>query len=139
MTSNRPYLIRAIYQWLLDNDTTPQLLVATDRRGVVVPPQHVKDGQILFNISPSAVRGLELGNDWITFSARFGGAAMNVRVPVDAVLALYSRENGQGMLFPQEEPEETAVGAGQGEDGDTPQESDPPRPPRGRPNLKVVK
>jgi len=139
MTSNRPYLIRAIYQWLLDNDTTPQLLVATDRRGVAVPPQYIKDGQILLNLGPSAIRGLDLGNDFITFSARFGGRAMNVRVPVEAVLALYARENGQGMLFPQDEP-------GYGTETEAPQtdaaeaDTEPPRPPRGgRPHLKVVK
>jgi stringent starvation protein B len=135
MTSNRPYLIRAIYQWLLDNDTTPQMLVAADRRGVVVPKQHVRDGQILFNISPSAVRGIDLGNDWITFSARFGGVAMNVRVPVDAVLAVYSRENGQGMLFPQDEEAPAETDAVE----DASQDGEPPRPPRGRPNLRLVK
>jgi len=142
MTPNRPYLIRAIYQWLLDNDTTPQLLVATDRKGVVAPPQYIKDGQILFNVSPSAVRGLELGNDLVTFNARFGGVAMNVRVPVEAVLAIYARENGQGMLFPQDE-EPALEEAGELQEGvgesEQPSDDEPPKPPRGRPNLRVVK
>lgn len=126
MTSNRPYLIRALYDWLVDNNLTPHLLVDAARDEVVVPKQFVEEGRIVLNVTPTAVRGLELGNDYITFNARFGGAPMDVVVPPDAVLGIYARENGRGMLFPEETPD------------DTPPEDDP-KPSRDRPTLKVVK
>lgn len=98
--SRRPYLIRALYEWVLDNDCTPHLLVAADAPGVDVPRQFVTDeGRITLNVSPSAVRGLKLGNDWIMFSARFSGRNCEISIPPGAVLALYARENGEGMLF----------------------------------------
>lgn len=128
MTSNRPYLIRALYEWILDNAMTPHILVNATVEGVDVPPQHVHEGRIVLNVSPSAVHGLAMGNDWIEFSARFGGLARTVRVPVVAVMAIYARENGQGTAFP-EEP------------GSEPPPS-PPHPERGsgkRPALKLVK
>jgi stringent starvation protein B len=133
MTSNRPYLIRALFDWLLDNALTPHLLVEVDNDStVVVPHQFVEDGRIVLNISPTAVRGLELGNELITFNARFGGAPMDVMVPVSAVLGIYARENGQGMLFPQEEMPDSS--------GTPPDdEPEPPTPPSDRPTLKVVK
>lgn len=108
LTSRRPYLIRALYDWVLDNDLTPHLLVAADAAGVDVPREFVTDdGKITVNVSPGAVRALSLGNDLITFSARFSGANYNVAVPPGAVLALYARENGEGMLFGEvEEPSE---------------------------------
>jgi len=127
MTSNRPHLIRALYEWILDNGLTPHLLVDTALEGVVVPPQFVEDGKIVLNVSPSAVKSLELGNDQIRFGARFGGVAMEVRVPPRAVLGIYARENGRGMLFPDEleaEPD---------------QEPEPPQAPKDRPSLKLVK
>ena len=129
MTSNRPYLIRAIWEWISDNGMTPHLLVDADRDGVQVPRQFVEDGRIVLNISGNAVIGLELGNDYITFGARFSGTPMDVVIPVSAVLGIYSRENGQGMLFPEEEeggpePEDPQPGGGPG---------------RERPTLKVVK
>lgn len=107
MLSRRPYLIRAIYDWVLDNQLTPHILVAADAPGVHVPEQFVtEDGKITINISPSAVRDLSLDNDLIRFSARFSGRPFEVEVPPGAVLALYARENGQGMLFGEvEEPE----------------------------------
>ncbi|PWV61817.1 ClpXP protease specificity-enhancing factor [Plasticicumulans acidivorans] len=127
MTSNRPYLIRALYEWILDNGMTPHILVNAGMRGVDVPSQHVHEGRIVLNISPSAVQGLVLGNDAIDFSARFSGVAQQVHVPISAVLAIYSRENGQGTAFPDEEDQ----------DEPPPQ---PPRPDAGkRPTLKVVK
>lgn len=109
LTSRRPYLIRALYDWVLDNDLTPHLLVAADAPGVDVPRQFVTDdGKITVNVSPSAVRALALDNDIIRFSARFSGSNYNVVVPPGAVLALYARENGEGMLFGEvEETEET--------------------------------
>lgn len=104
MTSSRPYLIRAIYEWLLDNNLTPYLLVDATVEGVVVPRQFVENGKIVLNITPHAVQGLELGDSEVCFSARFSGQAMLVSVPVAAALALYARENGRGMVF-AEEPE----------------------------------
>jgi stringent starvation protein B len=129
ITSNRPYLIRALHEWLLDNDLTPHLMVDASREGVVVPRQFVDDGRIVLNISPTAVRDLHLSNELISFSARFGGSPMNVRIPPSAVLGIYSRENSQGMLFM--EPEE---GEPTGDSNDT-----DPQPPRDRPTLKVIK
>lgn len=131
LSSNRPYLIRALYEWLLDNDLTPHLLVEADRDGVTVPRQYVEDGRIVLNISPSAVRGLELGNTLISFNARFSGSPMDVLVPPEAVLGIYARENGRGMLFPEEEALEGADG--------TPDDDPEPTPPRERPSLKLVK
>jgi len=132
MTSNRPYLIRALYDWILDNQMTPHLLVAATHPRAVVPEQFVQDGKIVLNISPSAVRTLVLGNDLIELDARFGGVAMCVEVPVDAVLGIYARENGHGMLFPDEMPEAGSVeGSGEG--------LVKPEPQRERPTLKVIK
>ena len=126
MTSNRPYLIRAIWQWISDNDMTPHLMVNADTEGVEVPRQVVEDGRIVLNVSANAVRDLELGNDYISFGARFSGTPMNVLVPMPAVLGIYSRENGQGMLFPEE-------------DDEPPRDPADKTPPSGRPSLKVVK
>ncbi|NOY17170.1 MAG: ClpXP protease specificity-enhancing factor [Gammaproteobacteria bacterium] len=103
MTTTRPYLIRAINEWACENDLTPHLLVNALEKGVVVPTQFINDGQIVLNISPSAVQGIELGNEWILFSARFFGQSMNIEVPVSAVLAIYARENGQGIYFHEED------------------------------------
>lgn len=134
MTSTRPYLIRAFYDWILDNGLTPHLLVDAEAKGVRVPIQFVKDGKIVLNLSPTAVHHLELGNELLRFGARFGGVAMDVQVPPDAVLGIYARENGQGMLFPlgaeQESPDESAEPEG---------EPEPPKPTKDRPTLKVVK
>ena len=99
ISSNRPYLIRALYEWLIDNSLTPHLLVDASADDVVVPSQFVEAGRIVLNIAPGAVRQLELGNNLITFSARFGGTPMNVLVPPSAVLGIYAKENRQGMLF----------------------------------------
>ncbi len=130
MSSNRPYLIRSLYEWIVDNDMTPHLLVDAEAERVEVPRQFVQDGRIVLNISPDAVRGLELGNDYIVFGARFGGISMNVSVPPGTVLGIYAKENGRGMLFPEDDSEAE----------ETPPEDDP-KPPGGgkRPMLKVVK
>lgn len=112
MTPSRPYFVRAIYEWLNDNALTAYVLVDATRPGVQVPAAFVKDGRIVLNIAPGAVRDLFLHNDDITFSARFGGVPMQVYVPMVAVLAIYSRENGQGMFFDEEDyPETTASDA----------------------------
>ncbi len=98
-TSTRPYLIRALYEWCTDNGFTPYVAVLADET-TQVPREHVKNGEIVLNISFDATSSLKLGNDFIQFKARFGGAARDILVPVDRVLAIYARENGQGMAFP---------------------------------------
>lgn len=97
-SSTKPYLIRAIHEWCVDNSFTPYIAVQVDAR-TRVPPQHVRDGQIVLNIAPYATGGLSIGNDAITCQARFGGVAQTLYVPISQVLAIYSRENGQGMAF----------------------------------------
>lgn len=129
MTSSRPYLLRAMYEWIADNDLTPQIVVDARHEQARVPSAYVRDGKIVLNISPTAVRGLSIGNEWVEFAARFGGRSLDVAVPVDAVLAIMARENGTGMSFPD---------AG----GDRPPPEEPrerPPPPKGKPNLRVVK
>ncbi|HED40179.1 MAG TPA: ClpXP protease specificity-enhancing factor [Chromatiales bacterium] len=124
MTPSRPYLIRAIHEWIVDNDLTPHILVNAMVPDIVVPEKYIENGRIILNINSSAVRGLELGNEWIQFDARFDGQSMTVSVPTSAVLAIYARENGQGMVLEEE-------------DDDL-----PPPPPEKKPDrshLKVVK
>jgi len=125
MTSSRPYLIRAIHEWILDNGLAPHLLVNALVSGVEIPAQYVQNGKIILNISPSAVHNLELGNDRIEFTARFSGTAMTVSVPISAVLAIYARENGQGMVFNESEG-----------DGGRPATPDVHKP--SKPKLKLV-
>lgn len=103
MTSHRPYLLRALYEWIADNGLTPHLLVDATRPNVQVPVHAVNDGRIVLNVAERAVAGLEMSNELIRFSARFGGVSHGVSVPVGAVLAIYARENGQGMALPPEE------------------------------------
>lgn len=124
MTPAQPYLIRALYEWILDNELTPHLLVEP-RADVQVPPQAIRDGKVVLNVSPQAVRELKLDNEVISFEARFAGDPFPVFVPVDAVRGIYARENGRGMLFP-----------GEGEDS-APPDTDPEGPGRG--HLRVVK
>jgi len=166
-TSTRPYLIRALHDWCTDNGFTPYIAVFVDR-SVQVPMEYVKNNEIVLNVGFEATSGLKLGNELIEFKARFGGTAREIIVPVDHVVAIYARENGQGMAFPV--PAEGATGGAQGagaksstaapaglrlasrEDpvvgGDTPAapstsgvdpESPNPPPPGGRPSLKRVK
>ncbi|MCU7881978.1 MAG: ClpXP protease specificity-enhancing factor [Candidatus Thiodiazotropha sp. (ex Lucinoma aequizonata)] len=129
MSPNRPYLIRAVYEWLVDNDTTPYLMVNAEYEGAEVPRQFVDDGRIILNVDPSAVSELEMGNEWISFSARFAGAAEEILIPPGAVMGIYAKENGLGMLFPDEE-----VNLGQ-----EPEDEPDPTKPSKRPFLKVVK
>ena len=153
MTSHRPYLLRALYEWIADNGLTPHLLVDAARPGVQVPRHAVKDGRIVLNVAQRAVAGLEMTNDTIRFSARFGGVSHAVSVPVSAVLAIYARENGQGMALPPESDEADAE-AGlpmreaddaspslelvQDSEGDPRPDDEPPTPPR-RGHLRIVK
>ncbi len=99
-SSTRPYLIRALYEWCTDNGLTPYVAVQVDD-SVQVPREYVKDGEIVLNISFDATSGLELGNAFVSFSARFAGKARDIMIPVDRVIAIYARENGQGMAFPR--------------------------------------
>jgi stringent starvation protein B len=163
-TSTRPYLIRALYEWCTDNGLTPYVAVRVDDT-VQVPREFVKDGEIVLNISFDATQALKLGNDFIEFTARFGGVARSIIVPMGRVVAIYARENGQGMAFPQPESPHASdavatpgrglasVGAGAGIEGgvsglsvvpDVTETAEPtsdtPRPPSGpRPSLKRIK
>lgn len=103
MTSSRPYLIRALYEWITDNGMIPLILVDATAPGVEVPQAFVDNGRIILNISMSAVQGLEIGDIFVSFRGRFGGAAQDVIVPVTAVQAIYARETSAGMMFPDEE------------------------------------
>lgn len=158
MTPRRPFMLRAFYDWLLDNELTPHLVVDATMPGVRVPMEYVQDGQIILNVAPRAVGNLELGNEAVTFSARFGGRPHQVLVPLYAVQAIYARENGAGTMFEPEEaymelPEEeltedisdepalTDVSV-VSEAEEAPQEEDEeqaPRPAKGKPSLRVVK
>ena len=141
MISRRPYLLRAMHEWISDSGHTPHLVVDAGVTGVDVPRQFVKDGKIVLNVSWSATAQLKLGNDAVTFSGRFGGASMMVFVPVNAVLAIYARETGQGMIFSDDEP----APSGAEPPGEKPEPpKGPPKGPRpvgggGRAKLKVVK
>ncbi len=132
MTSSRPYLIRGIYQWITDNGLTPHLLVDVSVEGVQVPKQHIQNGKIILNIAPMAIGGLVLGDTEITFSARFSGQPMTLFIPIEAVLAVYAKENGQGMMFSEDD------GATSPPDDGAPN-SDKPKPGPKRPGLRVVK
>lgn len=131
MTSLRPYLIRSLYEWILDNGLTPYLLVDAQYRDTVVPKQFVQDGRIVLNVRPEAIQNLLLGNSQITFNARFGGVSMTVEVPVSAVLAIYAQENGKGMIFDDEDSQSPPPSFAP---GGKPENNRPSRP-----KLKVVK
>lgn len=135
MTSSRPYLIRALYDWIVDNGLTPYLLVDATREGLYAPMEYADNGRLVLNISQRAVRALELGNDLIAFSGRFGGHALDVEVPVRAVMAIYARENGQGMLFNDTDDDPPPSGG----DGSGEQSTDNQAQTSRRPNLRVVK
>jgi stringent starvation protein B len=125
MTPSQPYLVRAIYEWIVDNALTPYVLVNAEHDATHVPRQYVENGKIVLNLGPIAVNELDMANDYITFNARFGGKAMDVSFPVTSVLAIYAKENGQGMVFNESEGE------------NPPPEPEPDKP--GRPSLKLVK
>lgn len=127
MKTSRPYLVRAIFEWINDNDCTPHILVDANYKGVNVPRDKVTDGQIVFNIGPSAAVSLILDNNCIRFTARFNGVPQDIYIPVMAVMGIYARENGQGMVFDMEVSEPDP----------TPEEA--PAPVRPRPTLKVIK
>ena len=134
MTPSRPYLVRALYEWILDNDDVPYLVIDATIQNVMVPEQFVSDGQIILNVAPSAVQGLQMDDEAVSFSARFGGVPMQVYVPVLAIKAIYAKESGQGMGFGFEpgipDPDEPMP---------EPKVEKPAAKPSGRPALKVVK
>ncbi|MCF5354814.1 ClpXP protease specificity-enhancing factor, partial [Pseudomonas syringae] len=129
MNSSRPYLVRALYEWIVDNDCTPHVLVNADYPSVQVPQGFANDGQIVLNVSPSAVRHLHMDNEAVSFEGRFGGVPHTLYVPVAAILGIYARENGQGRVFDlepsMEEGEETEI---EMEDDPPPPDGEPPRP-----------
>lgn len=133
MTPSRPYLLRALNEWILNNQCTPYVLVDAAIHSVQVPQEYVNNGQIVLNISPSAVQSLLIDDAGLSFNARFGGVPMDVYVPMVAILAIYARENGQGMVFGSE--------AGAPDPSDPTPPSPQPRNNEGqnRPSLKVVK
>ncbi len=141
MTPSRPYLVRALYDWIVDNNCTPYILVNAYGEGVEVPQEHVKDGQIILNISPSAVHELSLGEESINFEGRFGGIPKRVMVPMISVLGIYAKENGQGMIFdsdggPPSSPKPTGPdGPGKPETSTSGQT----RPGGNKPPLRLVK
>ncbi len=138
MNSSRPYLLRAIYQWIVDNDCTPYLLVNAAAPGVSVPAEYVENDKIILNVGPMAAHNLELGDDEVSFDARFGGRPMAVVAPVPAVLAIYARENGQGMLF-TDDPDEETEGAVSSDEGESAADDDTGGDEPKRPNLRVIK
>lgn len=127
--SLRPYLLRAVHEWITDRGDTPQIVVDAERQGVRVPTDGIKDGRIVLNISYQATRNLELGRKSLRFEARFGGEARLVTVPVEAVLCVFSRETGQGVVLTDQ------LGAALGETSGP----GPAPPPRGAPRLRLVK
>ncbi|MFT6916437.1 MAG: stringent starvation protein B [Motiliproteus sp.] len=138
MTPSRPYLIRALHEWIMDNQQTPYVVVDVAIEGVDVPQEFVSDGQIVLNISLSAVQQLSMDNDAVSFSARFGGVPTNVYVPAVAVMAIYSKETGQGMSFGREpgspQPPEQGISEVKSSAGTSKNTSKSKRP-----SLKVVK
>jgi stringent starvation protein B len=158
LTPRRPYLVRAFYEWLVDNELTPHLVVDATLPGVQVPEEFIQDGQIILNIAPRAVGNLEMSNEAITFNARFGGKPHSVIAPLYAVHAIYARENGAGTMF---EPEDGYIGAEESlvdkksedvgfevvgnvpdsepEDESNQLSSEDSVRPKGRPSLRVVK
>ena len=130
MTSSKPYLIRALYEWILDNEATPHILVDATGDRLIIPPGIASDGKVVLNLSPQAVENLEMTNDHVSFSARFNGIAEDIYCPLGSLMAIYARESGEGMMFPPEDGE-SADAADDSASGD----KDKPKGP----TLKVIK
>lgn len=113
MKTSRPYLIRAMHEWIIDCDLTPYALVDANHADVIIPRDYIDDGKILLNVSPGATQNLNLGNEFVIFSARFSGKSMEVSFPVEAVLAVYAKENGRGMMFKDDEMEARSIHSSQ--------------------------
>ncbi len=133
MTLHRPYIIRALNEWILENNCTPYILVNAHAKDVQAPQDYVKDGQIVLNISPVAVQDLVISNDGIEFNGRFGGISTRVYVPTLAVLGIYAKENGQGMIFDADDPIPDPPSSGQKN------KESLEKPKSARPSLRVVK
>ena len=127
MTSSKPYLLRALYEWILDNNTTPYILVDATHEGLMIPPGIANDGKVVLNLAPQAIQNLDIANTHVSFSARFNGVAEDIYCPIGSLLAIYARENGEGMMFPAEE-----------ESDEPNSDSDSGDKPKG-PSLKIVK
>lgn len=134
MTSTKPYILRAFFQWILDNQLTPYLAVNANFPGTQVPLQHVEEGKITLNINPLAVRDFTIGNEFVSFDTRFSGIIHAIRVPLKAVLAIYARENGRGMVFGEEYDGDSDGDGGNGTPPPPPSGSD-----KGKPKLTIVK
>ena len=141
MTSSRPYLLRAFYDWIIDNDFTPYLVVNAEFIGVDVPKEYIEDGRIVLNISPDAVRNLTMQNDHVEFNARFAGTPYDIFSPIRAVTAIYAKENGRGMVFKDEDEEDDGNGGGPPQKGKSQKEKGigGKAGKAGRPKLTVVK
>jgi stringent starvation protein B len=169
MTPRRPYLLRAFYEWLVENELTPHVVVNATLPGVRVPVEFIENGQIILNVIPRAVANLQISNDAITFNARFGGRPHSVVVPIYAVQAIYARENGAGTMFEDEEAYETLIEEGNEKEQDkglplrslrtvvseeddstissgevitavsSTTDNDEPPPTKGKPSLRVIK
>jgi stringent starvation protein B len=133
LTPTRPYLARAIYAWICDNQLTPYLLVDATINHVQVPQQYIKDGQIVLNVAPHAVSQFQIENDAIYFSARFGGVAQDLYVPMSAVLGIYSRENGQGLFFDPQEYQDPTLAEDAASEEAAPEQGD-----KKKPSLRVL-
>ena len=144
LPSTRPYLIRALYDWCSENGFTPYVAVKVDA-SVQVPREYVQGGEIVLNVSMDATSSLKLGNDFIEFKARFGGKPREIMVPIHRVMAIYARENGQGMAFPvsDESVEPAVLSVVDAADSTSPEAEDAPPPPTtpgsSRPALKRIK
>lgn len=150
MTSTRPYFVRGLYEWILDNQCTPYLLVNALYPAAQVPQEHVKDGRIILNLAPSAIRGLVMDNERVEFSARFGGVARLLYLPIGSILAVYAKENGRGMFFDESEfpipsaessPAPASLADARATESSTPDDDNNGGGNGGkkRPSLKVVK
>ena len=142
MTSTRPYLLRAIYEWVLDNQLTPHVVVNAHEEGVRVPQEYVQDGQITLNLSPDAVKNLNMDNESLSFNARFRGVPMEIHVPIEAILGIYARENGQGMMFSEEDyqpPSPSPVSPAPASGGGSRTKGSGKPKASGKPSLRVVK
>ncbi|MGY6555034.1 MAG: ClpXP protease specificity-enhancing factor [Wenzhouxiangella sp.] len=135
MLDSRPYLLRAMHEWIVDSGMTPHIIADAAAEGLSVPQTAVQNGKVVLNISPNAVRDLLMDDEAVSFVARFGGVSRAVSVPTSAVDAIYARENGRGMMFSADETDESEAPQGAGSPDDA--SDDGPKPTR--PNLRVVK
>ena len=131
MRSSKPYLIRALYEWLLDDEVTPYILIDTNCERVKVPKGLATESKLVLNLAPSAIDKLDMANEYLSFSARFGGVAQDVYCPIESILAIYARENGEGMMFTPDSEQSSEADGTEGGTGKLKKST--------RPSLKVVK